>query len=65
MASPSRFCPIAQVVIELLGQVPRQLFLDPEGHISAEPHLLPLAEALILAANQQRVFGSQARIQVR
>ena len=62
--SPARFCPVASVVIELLDRVPRILFLDHEGHISRQPHLLPLAEAQILAANQQQVFGRQARIRV-
>ena len=46
------------------GQLLRVLFLDREGHISAQPHYLPREQALILAANQQRVLGSQARVQV-
>jgi len=40
------------------------LFLDREGHISGQPHLMARSEALILAANQQRVLGPQARVQV-
>jgi len=40
------------------------LFLDREGHISAQPYLLPRAEAPILAANQRRVFGAQAEVLV-
>jgi hypothetical protein len=40
------------------------LFLDREGHISAQPHFVPRGEALILAANQRRVLGPQARVQV-
>jgi hypothetical protein len=34
------------------------------GHITAQPHFVPRAEALILAANQQRGLGTQARVQV-
>jgi len=30
--------------------------LDREGHISAQPHVVHREEALILAANQQRIF---------
>jgi hypothetical protein len=40
------------------------LFLDREGHISAQPHYVPQAEALILASNQRIVLGPQARVQV-
>jgi hypothetical protein len=39
-------------------------FDEASGHITAQPHHVPRAEALILAANQQRVLGSQARVQV-
>ena len=46
------------------GRLLRGLFLDREGHISSQPHYLPREEALILAANQQQVLGSQARVQV-
>ena len=63
----SRTCPIRIVSVHLhdaAGRLLRVLFLDREGHISAEPHYLPREEALILAANQQRVLGSQARVQV-
>ena len=65
--SPERQCPIRIISVQLLdaaGQLLRVLFLDREGHISAQPHYLPREEALILAANQQRVLGSQARVQV-
>jgi hypothetical protein len=60
-------CPIRIISLHLLdaaGQLLRVLFLDREGHISAQPHYLPREEARILAANQQRVLGSQARVQV-
>jgi hypothetical protein len=45
---------------------PREGWLSDgrQGHISAVPHFLPRAEALILAANQQRIWGSEARIPV-
>jgi len=62
-----RHCPIRIVSVHLLdagGQLLRVLVLDREGHITAQPHYVPQAEALILAANQQRVLGSQARVQV-
>ena len=60
-------CPIRIISVHLLdaaGQLLRVLFLDREGHISAQPHYVPREQALILAANQQRVLGSQARVQV-
>ena len=62
-----RACPIRIISVHLLdaaGQLLRVLFLDREGHISAQPHYLPRAEALILASNQQRVLGPQARVHV-
>ena len=66
--SPSRpCCPIRIVSVHLLdaaGQLLRVLFLDREGHISAQPHYLPREQALILAANQQRVLGPQAEVRV-
>ena len=46
------------------GELLRVLFLDREGHITAQPHYVPRGEALILAANQQRVLGAQGRVQV-
>jgi len=55
-----RQCPIRFVSVHLLGtagQLLRVLFLDREGHISAQPHFVPREVALILAANQQRVLG--------
>ena len=63
----SSTCPIRIISVQLLdtaGQLLRVLFLDREGHISAQPHYVPREQALILAANQQRVLGSQARVQV-
>jgi hypothetical protein len=61
----SRACPIRIVSVHLLdaaGQLQQVLFLDREGHICAEPHYVPRADALILAANQRRVLGAQARV---
>jgi len=63
----SRTCPIRIVSVHLLdaaGRLLRVLFLDREGHISAEPHYVPRDEALIRASNEQRVLGPQARVQV-
>ncbi len=63
----SRSCPIRIISVHLLdaaGQLLRVLFLDREGHISAEPQYVPREQALILAANQQRVLGPQAEVRV-
>jgi hypothetical protein len=51
-------------LLDAAGRLLRVLFLDREGHISAEPHYVPRDEALILASNEQRVLGPQARVQV-
>ena len=42
----------------------RPLFLDGEGQICADPHWLPREQALLLARNQQLIWGSAARVQV-
>ncbi|HHG2225187.1 hypothetical protein [Synechococcus sp. WH 5701] len=63
----SRSCPIRIISVHLLdaaGQLLRVLFLDREGNISAQPHYVPREQALILAANQQRVLGPQAEVRV-
>jgi len=39
------------------GQLLQVLFLDREGYISAQPQYVLYEQALILAANQHRVFG--------
>jgi hypothetical protein len=68
-------CPIRIISVHLLvapgfreavaaSQLLRVLFLDREGHISAQPHYVPHEQALILAANQQRVLGPQAEVRV-
>ena len=41
---------------------PRRLFLDGEGHISAAPHWLPREQVLLLAHNQQLIWGSAAQV---
>jgi hypothetical protein len=63
----SRSCPIRINSVHLLndvGQLLRVLFLDREGHISAKLHYVPRKQALILAANQQRVLGPKAEVRV-
>ena len=70
---PVRFGPIVSVHLLVAhgfrkaiaaGQLLRVLFLDREGHISAKPHYVPRAKALILASNQQIVLGPQAEVRV-
>jgi hypothetical protein len=58
-------CPIRLVYFRLLAkgkEQPRRLFLDGEGQISADPHWLPREQALLLAHNQQLIWGSAARV---
>ena len=60
-------CPIRLVSFRLAAKgstEARPLFLDGEGHISAAPHWLPREQALLLAHNQQVIWGSAARVQV-
>ena len=60
-------CPIRLVSFRLAAQgstAARRLFLDGEGHISADPHWLPREQALLLAHNQQLIWGSAARVLV-
>ena len=76
LPSPAqRSCSIRLVSVHLLvahgfreavaaGQLLRILFLDPEGHYSTTPHYVPREQALILAANHQRVLGRQAEVRV-
>jgi len=70
-----RSCPIRIISVHLLvahgfreavaaGQLLRVLFVDREGHISAQSHYVHRAEALILASNQQRVLGPQGEVRV-
>jgi hypothetical protein len=57
---PSRI--ISAQLLDAAGRLLRVLFLDQEGHISPQPRYLPREETLILAANQQRMPGAQARV---
>jgi hypothetical protein len=60
-------CPIRLVSFRLAAKgstEARRLFLDGEGHISAAPHWLPREQALLLAHNQQLIWGSAARVLV-
>lgn len=60
-------CPIRIVSIRLAGQgrrLPRLLFLDGEGQISTAPHWLPREQALLLAHNQQLIWGTAAWVMV-
>ena len=60
-------CPICFISFRLAAKgstEAQRLFLDREGHISAQPHYVPRAEALILASNQQIVLGPQAQLRV-
>jgi hypothetical protein len=58
-------CPIRLVSFRLTAKgsaQPRILFLDGEGQICANPHWLPREQALVLAHNQQLIWGSAARV---
>ena len=58
-------CPIRLVSFRLSAKgstQPRRLLLDGEGHICADPHWLPREQALLLARNQQLIWGSAARV---
>jgi hypothetical protein len=60
-------CPIRLVSFRLATKgstKARRLFLDGEGHISADPHWLPQDQALLLARNQQLIWGSAAQVLV-
>jgi hypothetical protein len=58
-------CPIRLVSFRLAARgstEARRLFLDGEGQICADPHWLPQDQALLLAHNQQLIWGSAARV---
>jgi hypothetical protein len=60
-------CPIRLIIFRLAAKgstTGRHLFLDGEGQISADPHWLPQEQALLLARNQQLIWGSAARVLV-
>ena len=52
---------LAVTALVLSGGVVRQ---HSYGHHLSQPHCVLREEALILAANQQRVLGAHARVQV-
>jgi hypothetical protein len=60
-------CPIRLVSFHLAAKgstKARHLFLDGEGHISDAPHWLPQEQALLLAGNQQLIWGAAATLVV-
>ena len=60
-------CPICFISFRMAAKgstEARHLFLDGEGHISADPHWLPREQALLLAHSQQLIWGSAARVLV-
>jgi hypothetical protein len=60
-------CPIRLISFRLAAKgstEARRLFLDREGQICADAHWLPREQALLLARNQQLIWGSAARVQV-
>ena len=60
-------CPIRLISFRLAAKgstEPRHLFLDGEGQICSDPHSLPREQALLLARNQQLIWGSAARVLV-
>ena len=60
-------CPIRLVSFRLAAKgstKARHLFLDGEGHISDAPHWLPQEQALLLAGNQQLIWGAAATVVV-
>jgi len=60
-------CPIRLVSFHLAvkgSTKARHLFLDGEGHISDAPHWLPQEQALLLAGNQQLIWGAAATLVV-
>ena len=58
-------CPICFISFRLAvkgSTKARRLFLDGEGQICADPHWLPREQALLLARNQQLIWGAAARV---
>ena len=58
-------CPIRLISFRLAvkgSTKARHLFLDGEGQICAAPHWLPQEQALLLARNQQLIWGSAAQV---
>jgi hypothetical protein len=60
-------CPIRFISFRLAARgstEARHLFLDGEGQTCADPHWLPREQALLLARNQQMIWGSAAQVNV-
>ena len=60
-------CPICFITFRLAAKSSTtawHLFLDGEGQICADPHWLPREQALLLARNQQMIWGSAAQVNV-
>jgi hypothetical protein len=60
-----RACPIRLISFRLAAEgstEARPLFLDGEGQICVDPHWLPREQALLLARNQQLIWGSAAEV---
>ena len=58
-------CPICFITFRLAAKSSTtawHLFLDGEGQICADPHWLPREQALLLARNQQLLWGSAAQV---
>jgi hypothetical protein len=58
-------CPICFISFRLVEKgstEARPLFLDGEGQICAFPHWLPQEQALLLARNQQLIWGAAAEV---
>ena len=58
-------CPIRLVSFRLAAKSSteaRSLFLDGEGQICSDPHWLPGEQSLLLAHNQQLIWGSAAQV---
>ena len=58
-------CPVRLISFRLAvkgSTEARPLFLDGEGQICADPHWLAREQALLLAHNQQLIWGSAARV---
>ena len=58
-------CPIFFIAFRLAARgstEARHLFFDGEGQICAAPHWLPQEQALLLARNQQLIWGSAAQV---
>lgn len=60
-------CPLRLISFRLAAKgstTARRLFLDREGQICADPDWLPREQGLLLARNQQLIWGSAAQVMV-